>query len=121
MSSYAEENLFHSGPHAFRFEPWQRSMHRRGFAGADGEVVLDLGLRSRNIVQTGRLQAATADALHALLDAINAHCDGAVHDLVDNYGRSYSQVILERCETTTPVRCSRGFYCDYHIEYRQLP
>ena len=121
MSSFAGENLFASGPHAFGFGPWERSTHRRGFAGVNGEVVLDLGLRSRQITQTGRLRANSAAALHELLDDINACCDGAAHTLVDNYGQSYSRVILERFGATTPLRHSRGFYCDYEIEYRQLP
>ena len=85
MSSYAGQNLFGSGPHAFRFGPWQRSVQRRGFAGVNGELVLDLGLRSRQIFQTGRLQADSASGLNGLLDAINARGDGAEHVLVDNH------------------------------------
>ncbi len=121
MSSFAGENLFASGPHAFGFEPWERTTQRRGFAGVNGEIVLDMGLRSRQITQTGRLRANSAADLHELLDDINARCDGAEHVLVDNYGQSYSRVILERFGTTTGLRHSRGFYCDYEIEYRQLP
>lgn len=121
MSSFAGEDLFDSGPHAFRFGPWQRSLQSRGFAGVSGELLLDLGLRSRKIAQAGRLQADSANALYALLDAINARSDGATHALVDNQGKSYPTVVLEQFETTTPVRRGRGFYCDYRIEYRQLP
>jgi hypothetical protein len=121
MSSYDGENLFDSGPHAFSFGPWQRSMQSRGFAGVSGELLLDLGLRSRKIAQKGRLQAGSANALHALLDAIIARSDGAAHTLVDNHGKEYPEVILERFETTTPLQRGRGFYCDYQIEYRQLP
>ena len=121
MSSYAGENLFSSGPHAFRFRPWERSMQRRGFAGVNGEIVLDLGLRSRQITQTGRLQADTANDLNEILDGINALGDGAEHVLTDNHSQSHQHVILERFNTTTPLQHSRGFYCDYEIEYRQLP
>ena len=121
MSSYAGENLFGSGPHAFRFGHWERSMQRRGFAGVNGEIVLDLGLRSRQITQTGRLQADTAGDLHEILDDINALSDGAEHVLVDNHSQSHQHVILERFGTTTPLQHSRGFYCDYEAEYRQLP
>jgi len=121
MSSYAGENLFGSGPHAFRLGTWQRSLQTRGFSGVCGEMVLNLGLRSRRIAQSGRLQAGSASALHALLDAVNACNDGATHTLVDNHGRSYPHVVLESFETTTPVRRGQGFYCNYQIEYRQLP
>ena len=121
MSSSAGETLFGSGTHAFRFGHWERSMQRRGFAGVNGEIVLDLGLRSRQIKQTGRLQADTADDLHEILDDINALGDGAEHVLIDNHGQSHQHVILERFGTTTGLQHSRGFYCDYEAEYRQLP
>ncbi len=121
MSSYDGENLFASGPHAFVLGPWRRQSHRRGFAGIDGEVVLDMGLRSRRITQTGRLRADSSGQMQSILDAINALCDGAGHVLVDNYGQSHPRVIMERFGPTGPVRHSRGFYCDYEIEYLQLP
>ncbi len=120
MSSYAGDDLFGSGPCAFRFGAWLRSMQIRGFAGPCGEAVLDLGLRSRSIIQTGRLQADTFEALQTQLDAIAACCDGATHTLVDNHDRSHDQVILGRFEMAAPVRRGRGHYCDYEIEYRQL-
>jgi len=121
MSSYAGENLFDSGPCAFRFGPWERTVQRRGFAGIHGELALDLGRRFRPILQTGRLQAESAGALHALLDAINARADGSENVLVDNHDRSHARVILERFETTGPVRRGRAFHCDYEGQYRQLP
>lgn len=121
MSSFAGANLFASGPHAFSFGPWERSTQRRGFAGVNGEVVLDLGLRSRQITQTGRLRAETAADLRVLLDEIDARSDAVAYVLVDNYGQAYSSVIMERFGATTPLQHSRGFYCDYEIEYRQLP
>ena len=121
MSSYAGQDLFGSGPHAFRFGPWQRSVQRRGFAGVNGELVLDLGLRSRQIFQTGRLETDSAGGLNSLLEAINAQGDGAEHALVDNHGQSHPHVILERFEITSPLRRGRRFHCDYKVDYRELP
>jgi hypothetical protein len=121
MSSYGGQDLFASGPHAFRFGPWQRALLRRGLAGVNGELVLDMGLRSRQIFQTGRLQADSAPALHALLEAISAFCDGQTHDLVDNCDQSHPRTLLERASASTPMRRGRGFYCQYEVEYRQLP
>ncbi len=121
MSSYNGQDLFSAGPHSFRLGPWRRSLQRRGFAGVNGEMVLDLGLRSRRVFQTGRLHADTSAGLKSLLDAINACCDGREHALVDNYGESLPRVILETFEPTTPVQRGRGYYCDYEIEYVQLP
>ncbi len=121
MSSYAGQDLFGSGPHRFQFGAWQRRLQPRGFAGINGEQVLDLGIRSRRIFQAGRLQADTPQNLKGLLDAINSRSDASEHTLVDNHGLSFSRVILERFETTTPMQQGRGLYCDYEVEYRQLP
>jgi len=121
MSSYAGSDLFGSGPHGFRLGPWQRSTQRRGFAGVDGELVLDLGRRSRRISQAGRLEADSAAELHALLAAVGALDDGCEHTLVDNHGQSFPRTAIERFETTSPLQRGRRFHCDYEIDYRQLP
>ena len=121
MSSFANETLFSSGPHAFRFGPWQRRLERREFAGVNGMVILDMGLRFRKIIQTGRLQGETVEQINEIIEQIIDLCDGKEHTLVDNHGRSHEHVLLVRFETTTPIRRSRGFYCDYEIEYQQLP
>ncbi len=121
MSSFAGQHLFDSGPHDLTPGPWQRCTQRRGFAGLDGEILLDLGLRSRQLAQAGRLQASTAQALHGLIDSIQDLCDGSEHALIDNHEQVYSRVYLERFQVNTPLRRGRGFYCDYRIDYRQLP
>jgi len=121
VSSYAGQNLFASGPHEFIPGPWARSIQRRGFAGLEGEMLLDLGLRSRPIVQTGRLKGATAQQVHEQLAAIGVLCDGKEHDLVDNHGQSYRRVVMEEFAPLTAVIAGRGCHCDYRISYRQLP
>lgn len=122
MSSLDGLDLFGSGPHAIRPGPWERAVERRSFAGLDGEVILDMGLRSRVITQTGRLQAASAQALQEALAGIESLVDGRVHSLTDNHGQSYLKVLVEYFEPTTPLqRGVRGFWCDYAIRYRQLP
>jgi hypothetical protein len=121
MSTLDAIDLFGSGPHAFRPGPWERGTVRRGFAGLDGELVLDLGLRSRAIVQTGRLQAETPQSLAAAIHGIELKADGRCHSLVDNHGQVYSRVIVEEFQPTTPTSLGRGCWCDYTIRYRQLP
>ncbi len=120
MSSLDSQDLFGSGPHSIRPETWLRAMHRRGLAGVDGELILDMGLRSRRIVQVGRLQATTAAAIHSLISAIEDTLDGKTHTLSDDLGCTYSPVIIEKFEPTTPVKRGRGFWCDYTLLYRQL-
>jgi len=121
MSSLDGQDLFGSGPHTVRATSWQRSVRRRGFPGLDGELILDMGLRSRIISQQGRLQAATADALNALITQIEQFLDGKPHTLVDDHGRSFPNVLLESFEPTTPLQRGRNFWCEYALRYRQLP
>ena len=121
MSSLGGQNLFGSGPHTIRPGSWQRSVQHRGFAGVNGELVLDMGLRSRLVLQDGRLQAASASALNTLISQIEQFVDGELHTLIDNYSHSYSPVFVEHFEPTTPIQRGRAFWCEYAIRYRQLP
>ncbi len=121
MSSLDGQDLFGSGPHAFRPGSWHRSLERRSFAGTNGELVLDMGLRSRTILQDGRLQDVTATALNTLVSNIEAFIDGELHTLADNHGIVYGRVLLESFEPTTAVQRGRSFWCEYNLLYRQLP
>jgi hypothetical protein len=121
MSALDGQDVFGSGPAAFRTGSWERAVVRRDFPGLHGELMLDLGLRSRVIVQTGRLQAATADALAEQIRRLEVAVDGSCHALTDNHGRYYWPVIVEEFQPATPVNCGRGFWCEYTVRYRQLP
>ena len=121
MSSLDGQTVFDSGPHNITPGPWQRSIQRRGFAGLDGETILDMGMRSRTITQDGRLQAATAGDLDTLITNIEVFVDGQLHTLIDNHSRSFPDVLVEQFETSTPIRKGRGYWCEYTVLYRQLP
>lgn len=121
MSRLDGQDIFGSGPHEFRAGGWERAMQRRSFPGLGGELVLDGGLRGRPIVQTGRLQADTQASLLAQVRAVEAFADGRTHTLSDNAGRSLPKVLVESFELTSPLRRGRGWWCEYRIQYRQLP
>ena len=121
MSTFNGLDLFGSGPHSIRPGSWPREQVRRGMAGLDGEVVIDLGQRSREIQQTGRLQAATTAGLATLVDAIIAMHDGAAYTLVDNHNQSHTNAMIEMFAPETPLRRGVGYWCDYALTYRQLP
>ncbi len=114
-------DLFSSGPHSIRPGSWERNLQRRSFPGLDGELVLNLGLRGRTITHTGRLQATTAAGLQSLISRIEARNDGGVHVLVDTHGQTFANIILAKFELTTPIQRGRGYWCEYSIEYCQLP
>ena len=120
MSSLDNNNIFSSGPHSFQVQSWQRQLERRAISGLDGELILDMGLRARQIIQKGRLQSQTAQSLSTLRQATENFIDGKTHTLVDNHGNSFANVVMEKFEMT-PVQTGCGFWCDYTITYWQLP
>ncbi|RPI60335.1 MAG: hypothetical protein EHM48_07420 [Planctomycetaceae bacterium] len=121
MSRLDAQDLFSSGPHTIKPGAWQRSLERRSFPGINGELVLDLGLRARTVTQSGWLQAASAEELAEKMSAVEVYLDGRTHTLVDSHGLIYQKMILEAFEPTSPIRRSRGFWCEYTCRYLQLP
>jgi hypothetical protein len=121
MTTFDGRDLFGAGPSSVRALSWQRHAERRSLPGLCGELIVDQGLRSRAIVQHGRLCADTAAELHGALAAIEAMIDGLPHVLIDNHGRRHERAVLESFEQLTPVQRGRGFWCDYTATYRELP
>ncbi len=121
MSLLDGENLFDSGPHTILPGSWRRATDRRAFAGLGGEIIIDMGLRSRLIRQQGRLQGESAQALIATISQIEARMDGLLHTLSDDYDTVYYPVVVEMFRPSAPIRHGRGFWCNYHMRYRQLP
>jgi hypothetical protein len=113
--------LFASGPSEIEVGAWERNLVRRSFAGVGGELVLDLGRRSRLLTQSGRLQAASAAALADLITAIEGKADEQTHTLVDACGQTYPNVILERFAPEGAIEQNRDVLCDYRLTWRQLP
>ena len=120
MSSLDQQDLFASGPHTIMVGSPQRQLARRGFAGLDGEMILDMGLRTRQITQRGRLQAQSAASLATLIANIEAVLDGRLHDLTDNHSRQHTNVLVEEFQPGTPIQRGRGYWCEYTIRYRQM-
>jgi len=112
--------LFESGPSELMAEGPRRLSADRLFNGLRGVLVVDLGERPRQLVQVGRLSAASEVALAQLEAAIEAAADGDVHELVDRDGTSYPYVRLERFGRTGPVESGRACHRAYRIEYTQL-
>lgn len=120
MISLDSRPLFSSGPCELIPGPTQRQIIRRGLPGLDGEVIQDLGKRSRPMRQTGRLQATTSNGLQALINDIEATCDGETHTHTDHTGE-VRRVLVEAFARTTPIRRGRTFWCEYELLLRELP
>lgn len=121
MSTLDGQNLFGSGPHAISPGSWRREVLRRSFSGVSGEIAIDQGKRSREIRQSGRLQAADSASLQTIVSQIESYIDGGSHTLVDNHGTTFYRVLMESFNMPAGIRRGRGYWCDYEITYRQLP
>ncbi|HPS52912.1 MAG TPA: hypothetical protein PLK08_05100, partial [Phycisphaerae bacterium] len=113
--------LFSSGPGELICESWPRETIRRGFSGLCGEILLDMGRRSRRITQRGFLRAQTVEQLYLQTAAIESMADGMAHLLIDDDGVTYQKVIMEKFEKPDAINKSDICSCEYEIIYRQLP
>ena len=107
-------------PDTLTFKSWTRETITKTFPGVDGELRIDLGKRSRILIQKGRMRAQRAFDMNNMILGIEVLMDGKTHTLKDNYGGVYNNVIVESFEAKSPIKTGVGVFCDYEIKYRQL-
>ncbi|NIA20951.1 MAG: hypothetical protein GWP05_03035 [Anaerolineaceae bacterium] len=112
--------LFDSGPNDLVADSPRRETADRLFNGLRGVLVVDLGERPRQIVQVGRLSAASAAGLAQLESAVEAKIDGQTHQLMARDGSTYSTVRVERFIRRGPVEVGDHRHRPYRIEYTEL-
>jgi hypothetical protein len=115
-----DEALFSSGPHAVTAGSPTRRVVDQTFNGLASSLVLDLGDGPREILQTGVLSAASAEALAVLEAAIEAFVDGRTYTLTTPEGADYPHCRLERFERLGPPQVGVQWHQAYRITYRQL-
>jgi len=99
---------------------FRRDSVERTVPGLDGVLSIDMGARSRAIVQRGTLRAAGASELDARIEAISAYMDGRAYSLATADGRTFEQVRLDLFKTGTRRSSGGGVAVDYEIVYTQL-
>jgi hypothetical protein len=114
------ESLFASGPHGIVAGSPARRVKDQAFNGLGGGVTLDLGDGGRELVQTGVLSGATAQALAILEAAVESFIDGRAYTLVGPDGEDYPHCRLERFERLGPPLAGARWHQLYRITYRQL-
>ena len=112
--------VFGEGEHVLRAGSWQRKTIDQGFAGLDGVVSVDLGMRNRKLKQHGYMSAGNVRALTELIDAICVYIDGRVHELVDQDGVSYASVRMDAFSLVGPISKGSQARCEYEAIYTQL-
>jgi hypothetical protein len=114
------ESLFASGPHAVVAGSPVRRVKDQAFNGLAGGLSLDLGDGGREIVQTGVLAAASAQALAVAEAAVEAFIDGRSYTLIGPDGTEYPHCRLEQFERLSPPWVASRWQQPYRITYRQL-
>lgn len=99
---------------------FKRDSIERTTAGLDGVVSVDLGSRSREIVQRGILRAVSIEKLRSIMSEIRSLMNGGVHKLRSGDGKLFEDVRLDGFEADEIKHCGAGVWCEFEVRYTQL-
>jgi len=97
---------------------WRRESVQRTAAGVNGQVSVDLGRRSRELVGRGVMRAFSELTLNAQLDVIRM--DGSTHTLSMSDGRSLPNLRVDAVSAGRRIDNGGGVSCDFEIRFTQL-
>jgi hypothetical protein len=97
----------------------QRNIIQRSAAGLDGQVNIDLGFRTRKIVQKGELRARNQAELQQQINAVNELVDGKLHILKCPDGRIFENLLIDEFQTGSSITGGAHTCCQYKITYTQ--
>lgn len=117
---FDSQAIFGAGRHLLQPGSWRRESTDRGFAGLDGMMSVDLGLRERKLKQRGFLSAASIAGLMQLMANISAYIDGQGYTLLDQHGITYANVRMDSFRLLNPIAVGNQSQCEYEITYTQL-
>ena len=98
----------------------QRDVAERGAVGLDGAVSIDLGQRTRKLIQTGQLRASNKTALNEKIADIDEMFDGQMRTLITPAGRMFENLRIDSFQTEAVVVSGSAVSCTYEIVYTQL-
>lgn len=113
------ERIFGAGPVEVKAGSAARAAVERAAAGLDGVVSIDMGLRGRQIRQTGEIRAASRADLERRLVAGAAFMDGKTHKL-ETDDSEYENVRMDSFEPGEVRSSGGGVVAGYEIVYTQL-
>lgn len=120
MVTFDGESLFGSGPVRFKFGPVQSRHAIQHPPGSRGTRLDCQGTEAREIKQSGVLIADSATDLQSLVQAIEGKVDGQTHLLVDNLGRTWSDIAMLRVDAEPFERVGARWKSEYRIEYLRV-
>ena len=113
-------SLFGKGLSEVNPDSLKRDCVERTIAGLDGVVSIDLGTRSRRIVQRGVLRAKSRQLISERKKAISAYIDGGAHTLVTNSGEKFDNLRMDVFTVSEERIAGDRVEIDYEIVYTQL-
>ena len=114
-----DEVIFNEETFVLEIKSPQRSIIQRSAAGLDGQVSIDLGLRSRKLVQRGELRAKSKTELQKRIDEISELLDGDAHILRCPDGKIFENLLIEDFHNGSFVSGGANISCQYDIAYIQ--
>ena len=97
-----------------------RESLEKSASGLDGVLSIDLGRRSRKIIQKGILRAKSQVQMKAKISEISGYMDGDSHKLISSDGEEFGNLRMDIFKTTEKRTDGGGLCCDYEIIYTQL-
>jgi len=114
------QNLFDEQNLKIELGSTSRDSIERVVPGLDGVLSIDIGVRSREIRQTGVLRAKSRAQMDDKIDAISAYMDGNTHTLATGGGKKFDNLRMDVFKITEEKASGEGICCDYEIVYTQL-
>lgn len=99
---------------------WRRDSIERSAVGVDGALSIDLGKRTREIVQKGLARASSRAVLRIKVDSIRATADGKRHTMETVDGERFDNLWIDSIKVGGTDFSGRGASCEVEIRYTQL-
>ncbi|MCK4999027.1 MAG: hypothetical protein KAS23_05815 [Anaerohalosphaera sp.] len=99
---------------------WQRGSVDRSVAGLDGVVSVDLGRRSRMIVQKGIVRADNDEQLTEKIESFALLVDGDEHTLTRGRSHVMTGLRVSSFSVDKVNRGGSGVWCEFEIRYVQM-
>lgn len=97
-----------------------RQSIERAAPGLDGVLSIDMGGRSRKIVQKGTLRTKSKTQMNEKISAISAYMDGDTHTLVTDNSEELDDIRMDVFKVNKERTSGGSVAVDYEIIYTQL-
>ena len=114
------QNLFDQQQLNIETSSIRRASVERSMPGLDGVLSIDLGRRSRQVIQKGTLQAKSRTQMNDRIGVISAYLDGSTHTLTTSNGEVFENLRMDVFKAGKEQISGAGMVIDYEIVYTQL-